>query len=63
MTMSHVCVDLTIAPSGKLMLNGFVAICTLFIFYPSIAKWEVAPVSATACVAANNIVLVVATVV
>ncbi len=55
--MSHVCVDLTIAPSGKFILNGFVAICTLLIFKPSITNREVAPMSATACVLANDIVL------
>ncbi len=62
-TMSHVWVDFTIALSGKLMLNGCVAICTLFIFNPSITKREVPPVSATACVVANDIVFVVAAIV
>ncbi len=59
MTTSHVCVDFTIAPSGKLILNGCIAICTLSIFNPSITNKEVAPVSATACVAANDIVVAV----
>ncbi len=58
--MSHVCVDLTIAPSGKVILNGFVAICTLLIFKPSIMNREVVPVSATACVLANDIMLLLA---
>ena len=48
------------AASGKLMLSGLVAIFTLSIGRPSIIKREVAPVSATACVFANGIVLAVA---
>ena len=48
---SHICVDCTIEPSGKLILSGFVAGRTFFIlgvFFMIII--DVAPVSATACV-------------
>jgi hypothetical protein len=55
--MSHVCIDLTTAPLGKFILNGFIAICTLLIFKLSIVNREVVPVSATACFLANDIVL------
>jgi hypothetical protein len=47
----HICVDLTIEPSGKLILSGCVAGCTFFIlgvFF--MITIDVAHVSATACV-------------
>jgi hypothetical protein len=58
--MFHLCIDLTTAPSGKFTLNGFVGICILLIFKLSITNREVAPVSATACVLANDIMLLLA---
>ena len=47
---SHICVDFTIVPTGKLMLRGFVVGCIFYmgVFFMTITN--VAPVSATACV-------------
>ena len=47
---SHICVDFTIVPSGKLLLRRFVVghIFFMGVFFMTITN--VAPVSATACV-------------
>ena len=47
---SHICVDFTIVPSGKLILRGFVVGRTFFIGVLFMTNTDVAPVSATACV-------------
>ena len=49
---SHICVDFTIVPSGKLILSGFVVGLTFFIGVSFMTNMDVAPVSATACVMA-----------
>ncbi len=52
---SHICVDRTTKPSGKLILSGFVAGRTFFmlgVFFMIII--DVASVSATACVMGIN---------
>ena len=46
----HICVDLTIMPSGKLILRGFVVGHTFLIGAFFMTNTDVAPVSATACV-------------
>ncbi len=46
----HMCFDLTIVPSGKLILRGFVVGRTFFIGVFFMTNTDVAPVSATACV-------------
>ena len=43
--MSQQCVDLTLAPSGRLIESGFVAIRLLLTGIPSMMKMAVAPVS------------------
>jgi len=43
--MSQQCVDLTLAPSGRFIDSGFVAIRLLFTGIPSMMKMAVAPVS------------------
>jgi hypothetical protein len=47
---SHICVDFTTVPSGKLMLSGFFVGRTFCIGVPFMTIILVAPVSATACV-------------
>ena len=47
---SHICVDFTIVPSGKLILRGFVAGHTYFTGVFLMTNTDVAPVSATPCV-------------
>ncbi len=54
--MSHMCVDLTWLPSGKLILNCFIAGQMFLTGVPSIMNMNVAPVSAIAC----NIAIVIA---
>ncbi len=56
MVMSHVCVDLTLLPSGKFMVSGWIAGQRFWTGVPSITKIEVAPVSAIAC----NIAILIA---
>jgi hypothetical protein len=46
--MSHVCVDTTFLPSGRLIVMGCAVGCIFSIGVPSITKIEVAPVSAIA---------------
>ena len=48
MVVLHVCVDLTLLPSGKFMVSGWIADRRLWTGVPSITKIEVAPVSAVA---------------
>jgi hypothetical protein len=55
--MSHVCVDLTFVPSGRLMVSGRMAGRKFLHGVPSMMKIEVAPVSAIACDAAMAIAL------
>jgi hypothetical protein len=51
-TKSHMCVDWTLHPLGKLIVIGFVVICLLSTSMPSMMKIDVAPVLAIAsCVA------------
>ncbi len=52
----HVCVDLTLLPSGKFMVSGWIAGRRFWTGLPSITKIEVAPVSAIAC----NVAIVIA---
>ena len=47
--MSHMCVDLTFVPSGKLIDSGLVATLLLSTGVPSMMNIAVAPVSAMAC--------------
>ncbi len=49
MVMSHVCVDLTLLPSGKCVVSGWIAGRRFWMGVPSITKIEVAPVSAITC--------------
>jgi hypothetical protein len=46
--MSHVCVDFTFDPSGRLIVSGRIAGCRLSHGVPSMMKIDVAPVSAIA---------------
>ena len=55
--MSHVCVDFTFVPSGKLIVSGRTAGCRFLHGVPSMMKIKVAPVSAIACDAAMAITL------
>ena len=55
--MSHVCVDITFVPSGRLMVSGCTARRKFLHGVPSMMKIEVAPVSAIACNAAMAIAL------
>ena len=50
--MSHVCVDITFVPSGRLIVSGRTARSRFLHGVPSMMKIEVAPVSAIACDAA-----------
>ncbi len=52
MLMSHICIDLTCLPSGRLIVNGFVAGRLFSTLTPSMTNMDVAPVSAMACNAA-----------
>ena len=56
MVMSHVCVDLTLLPSGKFMVSGRIAGRRFWTGVPSITKIDFAPVSAIAC----NVAIVIA---
>jgi hypothetical protein len=56
MVMSHVWVDLTLLPSGKFMVSGWIAGQRFWMGVPSITKIDVAPVSAIAC----NVAIVIA---
>ena len=47
--MSHVCVDITFVPSGRLMVSGQMAGHRFLHGVPSMMKIEVDPVSAIAC--------------
>jgi hypothetical protein len=49
MTMLHTCVDFTLRPSGRLIINGLDATCLFATLTPSMTKMDVAPVSAIAC--------------
>jgi hypothetical protein len=55
--MSHVCVDFTFVPSGRLIVSGRIAGHRLSHGVPSMMKIDVAPVSAIACDAAMAIAL------
>ena len=55
--MSHVCVDFTFVPSGRLMVSGCLAGRRFLHGVPSMMNIEVAPVSAIACDAAMAIAL------
>ena len=55
--MSHVCVDFTFVPSGRLIVSGRIAGRRLSHGVPSIMKIDVAPVSAIACDVAMAIAL------
>ncbi len=55
--MSHVCVNFTSVPSGRLMVSGRMAGRMFLHGVPSMMKIEVTPVSAVACNAAMAIVL------
>jgi hypothetical protein len=46
--MSHMCVDFTLLPSGKLIVSGCDKGCKLLTGVPSMIKMDVAPVSAIA---------------
>ncbi len=56
MAMSHRCVDCTLCPSGRLIVNGLDATHLLATSTPSMTKMDVAPVSAIAC----NVPIVIA---
>jgi hypothetical protein len=56
MVMLHVCVDLTLLPSGKFMISGWIAGRRFWTGVPSNTKIEVAPMSAIAC----NVAIVIA---
>ena len=45
MSISHVCVDWSVAPSGSMIVIGAVATCLLRTGAPCAMKWLVAPVS------------------
>jgi hypothetical protein len=47
--MSHRCVDLTWLPSGKMIINCFIAGQMFLMGVPSIMNMGIAPVSAIAC--------------
>ncbi len=49
MVMLHVCVDLTLLPSGRLIVIGLMVGVIFSMGVPSITKKDVAPVSAIAC--------------
>ncbi len=46
--MSHLCVNFTFLPSGRLIIKGFFVILLFFTSTPSIMKMDVASVSAIA---------------
>ena len=50
--MLHMCVDLTLLPSGRLMVNGVVAGRKYLTAVPSIMNMDVAPISVIASVVA-----------
>jgi hypothetical protein len=56
MVMSHVCVDLTLLPSGKFMVSGWIAGWRFWTGVLSVTNIEVAPVFAIAC----NVAIVIA---
>jgi hypothetical protein len=53
--MSQMCVDVTLLPSGKLIVMGLLDFRRFLTGVPFMMKIEVAPVSAIACVVANVI--------
>ena len=55
--MSHVCVDFTFVPSGRLIVSGRIAGRRFLHGVPSMMKIDLAPVSANACNAAMMIAL------
>ncbi len=55
--MSHMCVDFTLLPSGKLMVSGLVAGRQFLTGVPSMMNIEVTPMSAIACAVAIVVVL------
>ena len=55
--MSHVCVDFTFVPSGRLIVSGRTARRRFLHGVPSMMKIDVAPVSAIACNSAMAIAL------
>jgi hypothetical protein len=55
--MSHVCVNFTFVPSGRLMVSGRMAGRMFLHGVPSMMKIEVAPISAIACYVAMAIAL------
>jgi hypothetical protein len=52
MAMLHTCVDRTLRPPGKLMVNGFDVVCIFKTSMPSMMNMDIVPVSAIACVVA-----------
>jgi hypothetical protein len=50
--MSHMCVDVTLLPSGKLIVSGLFVVRRFLTGMPFMMNIEVAPVSAIACVGA-----------
>jgi hypothetical protein len=53
--MSQMCVDVTLLPSGKLIVIGLLDLRRFLTGVPFMMKIAVAPVSAIACVMANVI--------
>jgi hypothetical protein len=49
MVMLHACVDCTLRPSGRFIVNGFDATCLFATLMPSMTNMDVAPVSVIAC--------------
>ena len=49
MIMSHMCIDFTMPPFGRLILRGAAVVHTLFMGVPTMTNMEVAPVSAMEC--------------
>ncbi len=50
--MSHMCVDVTLLPSGKLIVIGLIVVQRFLTSVPFMMNVEVAPVLAIACVEA-----------
>ncbi len=57
MMMSHMCVERTMSPFGRLMERGSVAGHMLLMGMPAISNMDVAPMSAMECLFANAIAL------
>ncbi len=54
MVILHVCVDLTLLPSGRLIVIGLIVGFIFSMGVPSITKIDVAPVSMIACDTSMN---------